>query len=60
MSNAATSDDSGGEPVAAAADAFNLSSAVKHILPWFNNSANDHIRPTDMQRRLCMRAHVWG
>ena len=39
VSDAATSDDSGGEPVAAAADAFDLSSAVKHIHSRFNNSA---------------------
>jgi len=31
MSDAAASDDSGIEPVAAAADAFDLSSAVKHV-----------------------------
>jgi len=37
---AATSDDSGGEPVAAAtADAFDLLSAVKHFHSRFNNSA---------------------
>jgi len=39
VSDAATSDDSGGEPFAAAADAFDLSSAVKHIHSRVNNSA---------------------
>jgi len=36
VSDAAASDDSGGEPVAAAADAFDLSSAVKHVHSRFN------------------------
>jgi len=38
VSDAAASDDSGGEPVAAAADAFDLSSAVKHVHSRFNPS----------------------
>jgi len=47
MSNT-TSADSGGEPVAAAADAFDLSSAVEHFILGLIIVPNDHVRPTDM------------
>ena len=39
VSDTAASDDISGEVVAAAADAFDLSSAVKHIHSRFSNSA---------------------
>ena len=39
VSDAAASDDIGEEQAAVAADAFNQSSAVKHIHSRFNNSA---------------------
>jgi len=48
VSDAATSDDSGGKAVAAAAaDAFDLLSAVKQVHSRFNNSAK---RPYEIDR----------
>jgi len=48
VSDAAASDDSSGELVAGVADAFDLSSAVKHVLLGLIIVPNDHTRPTDM------------